>query len=481
MLQMYDERIVQEPNTGKTKLIWPMRFHPAPGIACLCLVPIVLLVLGCLENRPLSLGDGSVDVPADVPADVPDSFGVDQPRDVGADPPDMPTRGCSADKECEDDNPCTMGKCVNGHCVVASSRDCCAVDEHCDDLNLCTEDTCVDLQCAYEPALIPECACISDGDCAGNGGVCGLFQPQAKTIETYCMSKVGDKDGGAACNNDEECQAGFCLELDDGSICFGGCKSDDDCAQGSICGQVNFKSSEEIVTSLPACVFPGQNCDGDKDCSEDDVCLPIKNPAVPDTLLTQCLAKQEGSKTAGQNCGNHEECQTGICVTMSDEGGALCWSACQEDADCMIGLHCYENMAYFRFDQDTEEVSDDKYWGLPGCAPYLGSHQPCWADSECPEEEFCHTYASQTFTELEPRCSEAVGDFQAGTTCAADSECKSNWCFQTADSGFCVGLCNSSEECAETTTCQSIDMTINDMSDEDESNDIKVDVLLCLP
>ena len=133
------------------------------------------------------------------------------------------------------------------------------------------------------------------------------------------------------------------------------------------------------------------------------------------------------------------------------------------------------------FDQGTANKADDKYWQIAGCAPFLGSFQPCQADSDCPQTEYCEAYLNQTFTGLDPKCITSAGQSGAGATCSSENQCKGSWCHNTGLGSVCIGLCKSSSECFGGTTCQQVPLEIDIGNDGDNVNDLSVDVMFCLP
>jgi hypothetical protein len=148
------------------------------------------------------------------------------------------------------------------------------------------------------------------------------------------------------------------------------------------------------------------------------------------------------------------------------------------DADCDPGLYCYPNLIFFIFDQDTPVKTDDKLYSVPMCAPKLGSFNACTADAQCPPGEYCEMYKNKVGSALEPKCVTNHGASQAGANCSVNNQCKSNWCHEQT---FCIGMCSGNNECAGGTTCQQIDLTINDWDDADPGNDTVVPVKLCVP
>jgi hypothetical protein len=412
-------------------------------------------------------------------------------------------KACTFDADCDDENPCTIDSCKSQHCenVKTANPLCCVADEDCNDENPDTKDVCIDNECQfktenclhdtdcadsnpcttekcnqgiceYDPVKEAQCKCEADGDCVGKGNTCLLVQVGPLSLDTFCGPPVGTKLAGEQCKEDDDCKSGFCAQFEDGTICLGFCKTDMDCKGGTICGTVNINLTDDIVESFPACVIPPSECHGDKMCPDGESCMPALGD-VPNTIEGLC-APTVGSKTAGSICSDDDECQSGICFNLFEKGINICWSTCETDADCLPGLYCYENLVYFIFDQDTPDKADDKYFALKSCALDIGSFNPCWADSDCPNNEFCNWYTDQTLTALEPHCISPKGNTGAGGSCTADSQCKSNTCAGSPPF-FCLGLCKGNGDCNGGATCQQYDdFEINEKGDT-------VTVHLCLP
>ncbi|MBM4354026.1 MAG: hypothetical protein FJ109_09575 [Deltaproteobacteria bacterium] len=418
---------------------------------------------------------------------------------------------CTFDDECDDGNPCTIDTCKVGKCQNVKTADplCCITDADCDDGKADTLDVCIEAQCQFKPkgkclsdadcvdanpctkesckagtcsyayTDSPECKCVNDADCIGKGGVCAIFQTGPVSLGTYCTNPVGTKAAGDPCTEDKDCKSNFCLNFSDGKVCFGGCKSNIDCKGGTECGLVTFNVGTGKA-ELPTCVIPGTECSGDAECKGTDVCVPALNPDNPNQIITVCNGKV-GAKTGGQLCTKDSECATNQCINLFEKNIDICWSACQVNEDCPAGLYCYPYMAYFLFDQDTPSEADDLYWAIPGCAPYLGSFKPCQADSDCGGNEFCHAYKNQTNTDIDPHCVTAIGQLGPGSSCNSDSQCKGSWCFNAGFAQFCVGLCKSTGECAPGTSCQQVDLILQDMGDSNPDNDLTVPINVCQP
>lgn len=460
-----------------------------PGSVVTKLMVLLLLSgLGCVGNPGLRLADGdgvdatAVEVVEDDLRDTPDTSptldsvtskpdsddceeallvdNIISPVDSNSGEKVSPPE-CEIDADCDDGDPATNDICQEAKCAFVETGGPCSEDSDCVDSNPCTDESCDGENCSYGPVDVPACHCVTDADCVGKGATCGLVQLGPTQIVTLCTNPVGSKAGGAACQEDEECKSGMCMQFSDGApICFGGCQTDADCVEDAVCGaiSVNIPALGDYI-SIPACVHAPVECNGDGDCPQDQVCLPVRNEEVPGTLSTVCGGAQGGTKTAGQICAVDEECESGICFELLEKGISICWSTCQADDDCPVGLFCYESIVYFVLDHDTPDESDDTYYGLPMCAPYLGSFQACWADSDCPEDEFCNIYSNQTLTALAPKCLTQFsgGTAKAGQPCSADEECVSDACVGGGLDSFCLGLCKSTADCYVPTTCQTYD------------------------
>lgn len=377
---------------------------------------------------------------------------------------------CTTDADCHDDDPETKDVCIDFQCQFKSET--CVQDIDCVDSNPCTNEKCVQGTCLIEVITEPQCACKSDGDCIGKGNTCVIEQTGPTSLGLFCSEPVGSKLAGENCSEDSECRSGLCAKLNDGEICFGGCKSDMDCKGSTTCGVIGFDLGGGKSFEADACVIPAPGCTGDSSCAGGNVCLPGQNPDVPNTIIGFC-GPAMGSKTGGSICSNDLDCQTGTCFELFEKNIDICWSKCSSDNDCLPGLYCYANLIYFGFDQGTPEESDDKFDSPGTCAPFLGSFQSCWADSACPGNEFCFWYSNKTWTALEPRCISSKGNVGAGGNCSSDAQCKSNVCLTPA--GICMGLCKANPDCSGVTTCQAYDQfEFNPLGDV-------ATVYLCLP
>jgi len=66
---------------------------------------------------------------------------------------------CTDDADCADEDPCSLGSCVENSCVYVPE---CVADEECDDNNVCTIDECIGGCCETRPQ------CFANTDCGEN-------------------------------------------------------------------------------------------------------------------------------------------------------------------------------------------------------------------------------------------------------------------------------------------------------------------------
>ena len=390
---------------------------------------------------------------------------------------------CNSDADCDDNDSNTVDTCTNNGCTHQAVGPCTS-NTQCFDGNPCTDDVCSEGNCSFPPNLAPTCQCQTNADCAGDkGGACTLLEDGPNSMGLYCVTKAGDKLAGESCVMNFQCETGFCASLSGGAICFGGCLSDSDCSGASECSSVSVEMDDGTVETFPACIVPPDSCGGDYDCTGTDICLPVAGD-LDFTLDTACLPPDPGTQGPGDTCTDDADCQSGLCMTVPELGQDLCWSACQDNGDCDIGLNCYTNRVYFIFDKDNADPTDDAFYSLNMCVPDIGSWDSCQGDSDCSMFEYCGIYLNKTQTNWELHCVESpntVG-FDPGTSCMSDSSCQSDNCLDVSGQSFCFGVCGNNLDCGGLSTCTTIeDMIINDWDDTDDTNDVTAPLQVCLP
>lgn len=84
------------------------------------------------------------------------------------------------------------------------------------------------------------------------------------------------------------------------------------------------------------CVPAGNKCDSNAQCTGSKVCTIFVEPSQKKTLVTYCATKV-GTKTGGQTCSEHNQCDTGSCL---GQGSAReCFRACG-GGSCPKGTTC---------------------------------------------------------------------------------------------------------------------------------------------
>src|SRR5688572_18903173 len=214
----------------------------------------------------------------------------------GANPGDLPDSGtdattaCVTDGQCNDQNACTIDRCLMGTC--SNAPDTALEGEECDDGLACTINTrCMAGACAGDPL-----DCASQGDQC-NAGTCD--EAQAGCVVTPVPDGTGCDDS-TFCTTGDECTAGTC----DGAP--------RDCASaGDACNTGTCDEATAACVATP--VADGTACDDGVFCSDGDTCTG-----------GTCGGAPRDCSSAGDAC-NTGTCDetAGACVlTPANEGGA---------------------------------------------------------------------------------------------------------------------------------------------------------------
>ena len=339
----------------------------------------------------------------------------------------VPYCGEEDEAECGDDG-CggTCGECEPG--AVCGEADY-------DDIGICFNATeqcpgiCGDAECGqvwnglWEP---DNCDC---GTCPAGMECSEEFGEDGFCIDSDCMGEgcppdkcwpglVGEHGLGALCNENGDCDTGFCAILDDGDpFCTYLCQ--ECCPTAHSCAQVPVDSPDVFFACLPDCVpdcgEPGQcgddGCVGQCDCLPGADCLerdydPEVGPGgVCFDPAVDCLGACEegacGDVTAIITADGLAICDCGPCpggqVCVDEEGGGVCCTPLCEGKDC----------------------------GDDGCG---GSCGEC--SLECPMAQVCQ--AGKCVDGCSPQCAgKECGDDGCGCPCgecAADQMCLGGEC-----------------------------------------------------
>jgi len=203
-------------------------------------------------------------------------------------------------------------------------------------------------------------ACSKETDC-GDGESCNSIElevgPFEYTLAGQCETADSSYGGlGAACDEENPCQTGLCLNYTDSpNLCAGHCDASADC--GSVLDENGAELNgfctsfrwESVGTStllddlyLPLCYFDsgsGADCSADYVCGEGETCSPLVVTSLPtDTPViswacTSLTASANGEM--GADCESGNQCASGLCVLPawgSDPG--YCSMYCSDAVPC---------------------------------------------------------------------------------------------------------------------------------------------------
>lgn len=245
-----------------------------------------------------------------------------------------------------------LGQCTDGACVPQN-----VVSNDCDDQNPCTQDRC-DLPggCTHTP--VTGVACVLADPCklgACNQGKC--IVPAGATCDDgndCTLDECKPEEGGClhtvlsdiACNDDDACTVedtcfegacrGLVLNCDDGNIC-----TQDGCDGITGCWH--------DITDNACCVGGVSKCDDANPCTNDECtadglgCLNTPNTAAcndkdPCTVNDSCSDGFCAGVSKNCNDGNPctlDRCEAGKCLHTAQDG-----VACDDGLECSVGDHC---------------------------------------------------------------------------------------------------------------------------------------------
>ncbi|HAN32084.1 MAG TPA: hypothetical protein DCQ06_10845, partial [Myxococcales bacterium] len=300
---------------------------------------------------------------------------------------------CQTDKDCDDSNICTTGKCdlsgPKGVCNFPKlDPECCMKDDkECDDGKTCTIDTCdVNKQkCEHtKPAGVccTDSECVTDDKCLVGACVAYSCRFEPNTFRKDC------------------CSAGTNTACDDKNYC-----TIDKCDAPQTEGWT--KCSHNKDPSKPNCCSPQDSCDDGDDCTW-DYCQDFQCKNV---ALKNCCKNTK-------DCDDGSLCTTDSCVKTNplDQAGKCLATkvpgCCEEQEDCEDGKFC----TYDVCDVDKNLCSHPKKWAA--C---------CDADSECSDGKFCTNDVCVNHAcvgipdKFKPNCCESTSDCNDGLPCTIDS------------------------------------------------------------
>ncbi len=294
--------------------------------------------------------------------------------------------------ECDWDQNCENGKCVNTPEDDESCDPACGKGEVCDD-SVCKPDPGKKKTC--DPACGSDEKCV-DGVCEPDSEgedtcdpVCGENE---KCVDGVCKpDSEGEKTCEPACGENEKCVDGICKpDSGDEKNCEPACEDGQECVDGSC---------RDIVCD-PACE-EGQDCV--KGACVDKVC----DPACED--WQECVKGACVDKACDPACIDGQECIKGVCLPELC-GGIIC----PENTKCYQDV-CHDNSEFCGSEicTETQKCAEDHCVELNACD-----------STKCPADHFCAVSSGGLPICYTNACSEngSLKSCSEGTICVA-GEC----------------------------------------------------------
>ncbi|MEM9073907.1 MAG: putative metal-binding motif-containing protein [Myxococcota bacterium] len=318
-------------------------------------------------------------------------------------PPSGPECRAPRDVVCESGEVCELATgCVPNSC--ATGRECRA----CNDGQACEGEVCVETVCDREV-------------CELDGRFCDSSSPDCQDPRV----------NGSACNNDFECQSGFCaagetLSLPIAGVCFDPCCNDATCPLGQFC----FGPG----TGARSCVAPTP---------------PIIAATGRDAV---------GVGAHGSSCAGSGDCRSGLCT------GGTCVSSCGAGSDCPgdcgispRGLECVPSGSGANVCTENANCPDEP--GMTGFCRYgrldfffgQGCFQTERATGSAPNRPYGSSCVNDYCRNLEECCSGIIDPLFG--TCVFGSPqdgCDTGDCF----GGRCTTSCCSDDRCPGVDVCR---------------------------
>ncbi|MGC9043132.1 MAG: hypothetical protein ACP5KG_04675 [Myxococcota bacterium] len=286
-------------------------------------------------------------------------------------------------ESCKTDGQCCSLKCLNDRCVANIN----CTDEHCScDYGNGFKGVCRDVGMSLDQAgctivnmgiCIPTVyegdkftKCEKASDCKVSGEVCKVIfgnndNDDYSRPETYNDNTISicAKEYSGASKPGEQCQASFscttnlCLRV---GYCSGACDTVGSDCDYNKAGNYTWKclpqplsEGYESVNQLNFCIplaGSGKECNGDKDCSNGEVCKMFGFDAINNKIYSYCSAPTEKGAGFGGDCtvcntdeACHEGCIEKPCANDLCLNNGKCSSLCKSNADCPAGYACYES------------------------------------------------------------------------------------------------------------------------------------------
>lgn len=336
-------------------------------------------------------------------------------------PPDAVA--CNADADCDTDDPCQAGACVDGYCQFTPT------DAVCDDGDPCTtEDKCADGLCGGAAVACDDGqACNGSEKCDPATGQCLAGAPPDMDDGIACtvdqcneeFDEITHTPDDSLCDDGNPCTDDTCDLFEAGCI-YGNnvascddadpCTINDQCALGKCQGEVKSCDDGGFCNGLESC-----------DATTGD-CLPGAEPDLSDGVECTVDTCDEGKDAVVHTpddgaCDDANPCTEETCSPVNGcqfvNTDSLCddLDPCTEGDSCLAGICqpgawiCFEDCTNGE-DDDTDELVD--------C-----DDPDCDFDLACmPDGETCQT--AYTLNKGKPFMLSGVLDFSASTADMAD-------------------------------------------------------------
>ncbi len=305
--------------------------------------------------------------------------------------------GKTDEDTCDDDNPCTSGKCAGkAGCAMSDKSGPCDADG-----SLCTTDACAD----------GKCVAGADKDC-DDANACTTDSCDAKTGDcSHLPANAGDKcDDGSACTIDDACGADGCAgkaaQCDDNNPCTDdGCDAKTGCTNNNNtapCDDGDACTTGELCAAGACAGGKAKDCDDQSVCTK-DACDSATGDCSHTALNTDC---DDGNK-----CTSGDACADGKCVGKAkdcDDGNLCTTNVCNPDGGCSFSLNtnpCDDDDKCTDFDscnkgkckgvsKDAGDCDDNNHCTTDGCDAKTGcTHTPstagCDDGSPCTVGDSC--------------------------------------------------------------------------------------------
>ena len=180
--------------------------------------------------------------------------------------------------------------------------------------------------------------CLAGEVCIAGPGSCGACVPQRLYAGPYGV--------GEPCDEDEQCQSGYCFTDQGVSYCSRMCTDDEACGEGFHCREMScVRGPREAIGGgcitnedcrSGFCASSGGRswcsafCMGDDECPVGFMCTPVDD-------TTSVCAPNLG--LTGDSCDDNVECASGLCA-MGTRAGSVCTEQCGPGDACSPGFEC---------------------------------------------------------------------------------------------------------------------------------------------